>query len=115
MINASSLVFQYCFVALVALFAGPLLSTLPVAQSFPLTLFGLTGSHTIRFIVEGTGLVALCMLSLRAFRQMPDNGRGFSFLRQLVLPVTTLFLVIVMDKTLRVAGLSLLDPMGPTR
>ncbi|HEY5932357.1 MAG TPA: serine/threonine-protein kinase, partial [Nitrospira sp.] len=81
----------------------------------PLTLFGLTGSHTIRFIVEGTGLVALCMLSLRAFRQMPDNGRGFSFLRQLVLPVTTLFLVIVMEKTLRVAGLSLLDSVGPTR
>ena len=44
---------------------------------------------------------------------MPDNGRGFSFLRQLVLPVTTLFMVIVTDKTLRVTGLSLLDPCRP--
>jgi serine/threonine-protein kinase len=115
MVNASSWAFQYVLVALVTLFASPVLSKLPVAQSFPLTLFGLTGSHTIRLIVEGTGLAALCILSLRAFRQMPDNGRGFSFLRQLILPVTTLFVVIVLDKILRVAGLSLLDRLGSAR
>lgn len=115
MVNASSWTLQYVLVVLVALFAGPVLSKLPAAQSFPLVLFGLTGSQTIRLIVEGTGLVVLCVLSLRAFRRMPDNGRGFSFVRQLVLPVTTLFIVIVMDKTLRVAGLSLLDRLGPTR
>lgn len=113
MINASSWAIQYILVTLVALFAGPVLSKLPVAQSFPLMLFGLTTSQTIRLIVEGVGLLALCILSLRAFRRMPDNGRGFSFLRQLILPITTLFIVIVMDKSLRVAGLSLLDPVGP--
>lgn len=115
MVNASSWAVQYVLVVLVALFAGPVLSKLPAAQSFPLTLFDLTGSQTIRLIIEGTGLVALCILSVRAFRQMPDNGRGFSFLRQLVIPGTALFLVIVMDKTLRVVGLSLLDHVGSSR
>ena len=115
MVNAQSWILQYVLVALVALFAGPVLSKLPEAQSFPLTLFGLTGSQTLRLIVEGTGLVALCLLSLRAFRQMPDNGRGFSFLRQLVLPVTILFIMIVMNKALRIDGLSLVDRVGPTR
>ncbi len=115
MVNASSWAVQYVLVVLVALFAGPVLSKLPAAQSFPLTLFDLTGSQTIRLIIEGTGLVALCILSVRAFRQMPDNGRGFSFLRQLVIPGTTLFLVIVMDKTLRVVGLSLFDHVGSSR
>lgn len=113
MINASSWAVQYVLVALVALFAGPILSKLPATQSFPLMLFGLTGSQTIRLIVEGTGLVGLCILSLRAVRQMPDNGRGFSFLRRLILPVTTLFMVIVMDKSLRATGFSLLDAVGP--
>ena len=112
MINASSLAFQYSFVALAALFAGPLLGTLPVTQSFPITLFGLTGPQTIRLFVEETGLVLLCILSIRAFRRMPDNGRGFSFLRQLVLPVTALFIVLVTDKTLRVVGLSLINRLG---
>ena len=115
MVNASSWTVQYVLGALVALFAGPVLSKLPAAQSFPLTLFGLTGSQTIRLIVVGTGLVALCILSLRAFRQMPDNGRGFSFLRQLLPPVTALFIVIVMDKTIQVVGLSLLDAVGSIR
>jgi hypothetical protein len=115
MINASSWTVQYLFVAFVALFAGPILSKLPAAQSFPVTLFGLSGPQTIRLIVEESGLVILCILSIRAFRQMPDNGRGFSFLRQLVLPMTTLFMVIVTDKTLRVVGLSLIDRFGPAR
>ncbi|OQW31756.1 MAG: hypothetical protein A4E19_00065 [Nitrospira sp. SG-bin1] len=115
MVNASGWTLQYVSVALIALFAGPILSKLPVAQSFPLTLFGLTSFQTVRLLIEGTGLVALCMLSLRALRQMPDNGRGFSFLRHLVLPVTTLFTVIVVDKSLRITGLSLLDRVGHTR
>ena len=115
MVNASSWTFQYVLVALVALFAGPVLGKLPAAQSLPLSLFGLTGSQTIHLIVEGTVLAALCMLSLRAYLHMPDNGRGFSFLRQLVLPVTTLFMVIVTDKTIRVTGLALLAPVDPTR
>jgi serine/threonine-protein kinase len=115
MINASSWAFQYILVALFALFAGPVLNQLPTAQAFPFPLFGLTGPQTIRFIVEGTGLVVLGILSIRAFRQMPDNGRGFSFLRQLVLPVTILFILIVMDKTIRVTGHSLLDRAGFTR
>ncbi len=114
MVNASSWAVQYAVVALVALFAGPVLSKLPEARSFPVTLFDLTASQTIHLVVEGTGVVALCILSLRAFRQMPDNGRGFSFLRQMVFPVTTLFLVIVTDRTLRVAGLPLLDRAGST-
>ncbi|HSA62706.1 MAG TPA: protein kinase, partial [Nitrospiraceae bacterium] len=115
MINASSWALQYLIVALVALFAGPLLSKLPAAQLFPITLFGLNGPQTIRLVIEETGLVILCVLSIRAFRQMPDNGRGFSFVRQLVLPMTTLFVLLATDRTLRVVGLSLIDYVGPRR
>lgn len=115
MINASSWALQYLIVVLVALFAGPLLSKLPAAQSFPITLFGLNGSQTIRLVIEETGLAILCILSIRAFRQMPDNGKGFSFVRRLVLPVTTLFVLIATDKTLRVVGLSLIERIGPQR
>jgi serine/threonine-protein kinase len=115
MINASSWALQYLIVALVALFAGPLLSELPAAQSFPITLFGLNGSQTIRLVIDETGLVILCILSIRTFQQIPNNGRGFSFVRQLVLPVTTLFVLIATDKTLQIVGLSLIERIGPQR
>ncbi len=115
MTNTSSWAFQYLLVAIVALFAGPILSKWPGAQSFPLMLFGLSSAHTIRLIIEGTGLTMLGFLSIRAFRQMPDNGRGFSFLRQLVLPVTTLLIVIVVDKTLKAVGQSMITQLGPAR
>ena len=115
MISSSSWTFQYLTVALVALFAGPILSKLPIAESFPLTLLGLNGPQTIRLLIEETGLVILCVLAIRAFQHIPNDGRGCSFLRHLVLPVTTLFVVIITDKTLRVAGAALIEQISPSR
>lgn len=115
MTNASSWTVQYLLAVLIALFAGPILSNLPGAQSIPVTLFGLSSPQTIRLIVEATGLTMLGIMALRAFQQMPDNGRGFSFLRRLVLPVTILLMVIAADKTLRVAGSSLINQLGSGR
>ncbi len=115
MISSSSWAFQYLTVVLVALFAGPILSTLPIAESFPLTVLGLSGPQTIRLLIEEIGLIILCVLAIRAFQHIPHDGRGASFLRQLVLPVTTLFIVIVTDKTLRVAGGVLIEQIGPAR
>jgi len=113
--HASRWAFQYLFAALIALFAGPLLSNLPGTQSIPLTLFGLSSAQTIRLLVETAGLAMLGLMCRRAFRQMPDNGRGCSFLRRLILPVTTLLMVIAADKTVRVMGPSLIDHLGATR
>ena len=115
MTNTSRWTLQFAFIASIALFGGPFLSTLPPAQAFPFTLFGLTGAQTIRLMIEETGLILLCLLSIRAFRQMPDNGKGFSFVRRVVLPMTALFIIIAMDNTLRVAGLSLIEYVGPRR
>jgi eukaryotic-like serine/threonine-protein kinase len=115
MINASRWALQYTLAILVALFAGPLLSRLPGAQSFPITFFGMNGSQTIRLVTEGIALGVLCILAISAFRQMPDNGRGCTFLRRLVLPITLLFGILVTDKTLRVVGLPLIEHIGSYR
>ncbi len=115
MINSSTWALQYIVIASVALFAGPLVSKLPAMHSFPITLFDLTGPQTVRLVIEETGLLLLCLLSIRAFRQFPDDGRGSSFVRKLILPVTTLFVLIATDKTLRVVGLPLIERMGHAR
>lgn len=115
MINASSWTLQYLIVVLFVLLVGPALSKLPAAQSFSLTLFGLDSSQTLRLVVEGSGLAILCILSLRGYRRMPDNGQGFSFIRMLVLPLTAMFVLIATDKTLRVTGLSFIEQIGSQR
>jgi serine/threonine-protein kinase len=112
MINASSWTLQYLVVVLFVLLVGPALSKLPAAQAVSLTLFGLDSAQTVRLVVEGSGLATLCIISLRGYRRMPDNGQGFSFIRTLVLPLTILFVLIATDKTLRVAGLSLIEQIG---
>ena len=115
MTNTSRWGLQFAFIVSIALFGGPFLSTVAPAEAFPLTLFGLTAAQTIRLIIEETGLILLCLLSIRAFRHMPDNGKGFSFVRQLVLPMTALFILIAIDNTLRIAGLSLIEDVGHRR
>ena len=112
MTHASGWLIQFVIVSFVALFAGPLLSKLPFADSFPLAVLGLTGSQTIRLVVSGTGLLTLWLLAFHAFRHMPDNGRGFTFVSRIVLPLTTILVLIVGDKTMQVVGQTLIDEIG---
>jgi eukaryotic-like serine/threonine-protein kinase len=63
-------------------------------------------------------LLALAILWILAFvasQQLPDNGRGSSFLRVLVLPLTTLVVVLFANKVFRTVGLPLIEQMGPSR
>lgn len=115
MTTTSTWAIRYLFVVLVALFAGPLLSKFSIIQSVHLTLFGLNGPEMIRLVIEGSGLLALCILAIRAHRELPGNGRGYSFIRTLILPVTTLIALIAMDRMLRLAGLSLIEHIGARR
>lgn len=115
MINTSRWALHYLLVTCAALFAGPAFSRLPAAQSFPLILFGLSASQTVHLITEAVGLVVLCLVSVHITRTMPDDGRGYSFLKRMIFPVTTLLVVITIDKTLRVLGLSLIDGFGTAR
>lgn len=112
MTHASGWLIQFVIISIVALFAGPLLSKLPFADSFPLTVLGLTGAQTIRLVVGGTGLLTLWLLAFQACRRMPDNGRGFTFLSRILLPLTTIVVLIVGDKTMQMAGQPLIDEIG---
>lgn len=99
---------QYALVAFATLLAGPLLRRVPAAHSFPFALFGLDGGHTIRLVLESTGLLLLCLLSIHANRQMPEDGKGWSFVRRLILPLTALLALLVAHNALGAAGLPLL-------
>jgi serine/threonine-protein kinase len=112
MTTTSHWTLHYAILVLVVLFAGPVLGKLQPVESFPIAVFGLNASQTVRLIVEAIGLGILCLFSIHTSLRMPDTGRGLSFIRRLILPVTGLFTLIVMDKTLQAVGLSLIDRVG---
>ncbi|MBM4126244.1 MAG: serine/threonine protein kinase [Nitrospira sp.] len=113
MTTTSHWTLHYAILVLVVLFAGPLLGKLQPVASIPVTIFGLNAPQTVRLIIEAIGLSVLCLFSIRASLHMPDTGGGFSFIKRLILPVTGLFILIAMDKTLQAVGLSLIDRIGP--
>ena len=112
MTHASGWLIQFVIISFVALFAGPLVSKLPFAEHFPLTILQLTGPQTIRLVVGATGLLTLWLFAFHTFRHMPDNGRGFTFLSRIILPLTTIVVLIVGDKTMQMAGQTLIDDIG---
>ena len=105
----------YIFAILAVLLAGPLLSNLALVQSVSVPYLQLSGPHAIRLAVNLLALVILWILALAASQQIPDNGRGSSFLRNLVLPLTTLIVILFANKAFRTVGLPLIEQIGPSR
>ena len=105
----------YTFAILAVLLAGPLLSSLDWAQSVSVPYLHLSGPHAIRLGANLLALTILLVLAFVASQHIPDNGRGSSFLRNLVLPLTTLVVILFANKAFRTVGLPLIEQMGPSR
>jgi eukaryotic-like serine/threonine-protein kinase len=105
----------YIFAILAVLLAGPLLSRLAFVQSVSVPYLQLSGPHAIRLAANLLALAILWALAFVASQQIPDNGRGSSFLRNLVLPLTTLVVILFVNKAFRTVGLPLIEQMGSSR
>jgi serine/threonine-protein kinase len=105
----------YTFAILAVLLAGPLLSSLALVQSVSVPYLQLSGPHAIRLGADLLALAILWVLAFAAFQQIPDNGRGSSFLRNIVLPLSTLVVILFANKAFRTVGLPLIEQIGPSR
>lgn len=105
----------YICAILAMLLAGPLLSNLAVAQSISIPYVPLNGPHAIRLIANLLALAILWALAFAASQEVPDNGRGSNFFRSLVLPLTTLIVMLFAHKAFTTVGLPLIEQLGPTR
>src|SRR5205085_8293551 len=75
----------------------------------------LNGPFAIRLIANLLALAILWILAFAASQQVPDNGRGSSFCRSLVLPLATLIVILLAHKALTTVGLPLIEQLGTTR
>ncbi len=105
----------YTLLILAVLLAGPLLSSLAVVQSVPVPYAQLSGPHAIRLVANLLALAILWIFALVASRKIPDSGRGSSFLRRLILPLTTLIVVLFTNRTFRTLGLPLIERIDPSQ
>jgi len=97
-----------------ALLAGPLLSSMAWVQLFHIPLTPVTGPDALRMITDVVALGLLLVFALVANQRLLDNGRGSSFLREILFPLVTLIIVIFGGKALRTAGLPLVQQIGPS-
>ena len=65
------------------LLAVPLLNNVALVQSVSVADLQLNGPHAIRWVADLLAFAIFCILAFAAFQQIPDNGRGSSFLHDL--------------------------------
>jgi eukaryotic-like serine/threonine-protein kinase len=99
---------------LAALLLGPLLGSMAWVEFFSIPLTDVTGSNAVRLVTNGIALGLVIALAIAAYQQLPDNGRGSSFLRALVFPSAAVVVAIFGGKTLQTVGLPLVHQMGPS-
>ncbi len=99
---------------LIALLAGPLLGSMTWVESFYIPLTPVTGPNALRLMTTAVALAIMLSLAVTAHQRLPDNGRGCSFLRAILFPLTTLLAVMLGGKALRTAGLPLVQQIGPS-
>jgi serine/threonine-protein kinase len=97
---------------LAVLLLGPLLSGMAWVEDFTIPLTTVTGPNAVRLMSQGIALGLVIALAVSAHQQLPDNGRGSSFLRMIVLPLGALIAVMFGGKALRTAGAPLLQQIG---
>ena len=98
---------------LVALLLGPLLSGMAWVEYFGIPLTSITGANAVRFVSQSIALGLVMAFAASAYQQLPDNGRGSSFLRSIVLPSAALLVVLLSGKILRSVGFPLIQQLGP--
>ena len=108
-------VVPYIFTILAVLLAGPLLTSMALVQSVSIPYTQLSGPQAVRLAVNLLALTILWIFALVASQQIPDNGRGAGFLRHLVLPLTTLGVILFTNKAVKALGLPLIEQIGPSR
>lgn len=100
---------------LAALLAGPILGNLTAVHTFAVPALSLSGGAVVRLGADVVALALLLSLAMNAYREIPDNGRGSSFLRHIVVPLAVLTAVIYGDKAFRGVGLPLVEHIGSVR
>jgi len=106
--------FPYAAGILAALLAVPLLGHVTWVQLLGIPLTPITGQDALKLIAHTVALGLLMALAIAAYQELSDNGRGSSFLRAILFPLATLIIVIMGGKTLRTAGLPLINQIGPS-
>ena len=108
-------IIPYICAFLATLLAGPMLSNLALTQSVSISYVPLSGPPAIRLFANLLALTILWILAFAASQKIPDNGRGLGFLRCLVLPLTTLIVMLFAHKVFKTIGLPLIEQIGPSR
>ena len=99
---------------LAALLASPLLGSMAWVTSFSIPLTPLTGPNALRLVTDAIALALFVSFAATARQQLPDNGRGSSFLREILFPLTILLAVLFGWKALRATVLPVMQRLGPS-
>lgn len=91
---------QYIIAMALALMLAAILGSIQLFAKTNIGATGVTASNAVRFLGYGGALLLLWLLAHTAAMQIPEDGKGRSFVRHVIEPLATLIVVIVGYKVL---------------
>jgi eukaryotic-like serine/threonine-protein kinase len=91
-----------------------LVSSMGWVEFFSIPLTPVTGPSAVRLLADAIVLGLVISFAVTAYEQLPDNGRGSSFLRTIFFPLVALIFLIFAGKAVRANGLPLVQQIGPS-
>ncbi len=91
---------QYIIAMVLALILAAILGSIQLFAKTNIGATGVTASNVVRFLGYGGALLLLWLLAHTAATQIPEDGKGRSFVRHVIEPVATLIVVSIGYKVL---------------
>lgn len=105
---------QYGSGIILALLLGAILGSIPLFKETSLGNTKLTASRMVQFLGYGSALLLLLLLGRRVAVELPEEGKGAFFLRQVITPLVTLVVVSAGYNVLWLLGGPFLGSTGKT-
>jgi serine/threonine-protein kinase len=88
----------YLIVIILAVLVGPVLATLPLFTHTFVSQLGMNAAQAVRLAADGLCLFMVWLAAARARNELEDNGKGQTFVREILFPIALLVIVIVAHK-----------------
>jgi serine/threonine-protein kinase len=100
----------YIVALVLVMLVSPLLAALPLFTHTFIRHLGMNAAEAVRLAADGLCLLLMWLATRRAYLTLQDTGKGQTFLRAILYPVTCFFAVIMAHTAYEAHGMPVLGP-----
>lgn len=100
----------YIVVIILVILVSPLLAALPLFSHTFVRQLGMNAAQVVRLLADGVCLLTVWLATRRAYDELEETGKGQTFVRAVLYPTASFFIIIAAHKAYEAHGMPILGP-----